>query len=65
MLGKEKTYTKEEIKEIFQNVMFEVIQDPIGDEEAKEMATPETVVSLMLGSVIVLHNLEKKFFKQL
>ena len=67
-IEKGKTYTYEEIKEIYKNAKIESISNPTkktGEEELdKEIEDANFQISLMLSGMILFDTLEKNLFEQ-
>lgn len=67
-IEKRKTYTYEEIKEIYDNAMKETINKPFGeikDEKLrKESEDPHLQFSTMLSGLVILHTMEDNMFEK-
>ncbi|MBQ9657680.1 MAG: hypothetical protein IJV31_02800 [Clostridia bacterium] len=65
-IEKGKTYTYEELKEIFKNAMGETIHKPFGDIKdeklKKESEDPHFQFSTMLSGIVILHTMENNMF---
>lgn len=67
-IEKGKTYTYEELKEIFKNAMSETIQKPFGEIEdkklRKESEDPHLQFSTMLSGIVILHTMSNNIFEK-
>lgn len=64
MLEKNKTYTYEELKQIFDEVKVDVMVNPFGDKqsEAEEQLGGQAMFGAMLTAIPIFHTLERKLF---
>ncbi len=63
LLKKDKTYTYEELKEIYKEAMLKTMDKPTGDREKKEGEdSAKLQFSLMLSGMIILHTMEDNLF---
>lgn len=67
-IEKGKTYTYEELKEIYKNAMKKTIEEPFGDIKDKELKEQSQdfhiQISTMLSGIIILHTMEDNLFKE-
>lgn len=64
-IEKNKTYTYEEIKEIFDNAQQRTLEEPFGNEkELKEKPTSEMKLGMLLTGMILTHTLEDNLFEK-
>ena len=67
-IEKGKTYTYEELKEIFKEAMKKTINKPFGeikDEELKkESQDPHLQFTTMLSGIVILHTMEENMFTE-
>lgn len=67
-IEKGKTYTYEELKEIYKNAMKKTIDKPFGEIKDKELREqsedPHLQISTMLSGIIILHTMEDNLFKE-
>lgn len=69
-IEKGKTYTYEEIKEIYKNAMVATLADPIDERNEKdekrkeEMKNSDAKFTMFLSGMILFHTLEDNLFEQ-
>jgi hypothetical protein len=67
-IEKRKTYTYEELKEIYKKAMKQTINEPFGKIEDKELREeskdPHLQFSTMLSGIIILHTMEDNMFEK-
>lgn len=65
-IEKGKTYTYEELKEIYRKAMMQTLDKPFGEIEDKELKEkskdPQLVISTMLSGMVILHTMEDNLF---
>lgn len=62
-IRKNKTYTYEELKEIYNNAMMATLDKPAGDNE-KVKDDAKFQLSMMLSGMVILHTLEENLFEK-
>lgn len=60
-IEKGKTYTYEEIKEIYENAMIKTINEPTGDTHKDDAKFQFT---MMLSGTVILHTMEDNMFEK-
>lgn len=60
-IEKGKTYTYEEIKEIYNNAMMRTMDAPAGDNHKDDA---KFQLSMMLSGMVILHTMENNMFKK-
>ncbi len=60
-IEKNKTYTYEEIKEIYKDAMMRTMDKPTGD---KETDNAKLQLSMMLSGILILHTMEDNMFEK-
>ena len=69
-IEKGKTYTYEEIKEIYKNAMAAILADPMDERNEKdekrkeEMKNSDAKFTMFLSGMILFHTLEDNLFEQ-
>lgn len=60
-IEKEKTYTYEEIKQIYQDAMMRTMDKPAGDHHTDDA---KFQLSMMLSGMVILHTMEDNMFEK-
>ncbi len=63
LLKKDRSYTYEELKNIYKEAMMKTMENPTGDRETKEVEDSSKLqFSLMLSGMILFHTMEDNLF---